>query len=185
MKSVSIRVHLWFKRNMKKLWLLAFGVALSGCRQAPTPQTAQMPTPIPRPNMDRRLTLLFPGAKIVKLAATESGEFYEAEKGGKIVGRAALIPIQDADKKALQILLVVGPDGKITRIAAGLPGSAGLTPGAAAMNDFLQQFTGKTEVGLTKYQLRKGVGPSLAKTIAEDVRRALIIVKNATKLSQG
>lgn len=174
--------------NMKKVWLLVFGVALAGCHSATLPQkpaAVQMPTPVPRPNMDRRLTLLFPGANVAKLAATDSGEFYQATQGGKIVGRVALIPIQDADKNALQILLVAAPDGKIAQIAAGIPNSAGLTPGAAALNKFLQQFKGKTEVALTKYQLGKGVQQSLAKAIAEDVRRALIVLKNATKSSKG
>ena len=170
--------------NRKKVWFLVFGVALGGCRSAqnPPPVPLDVPTAVPRLNMDRRLTMLFPDSAVRKLAVPDAGEFYEATRGDKIVGRAALIPVQGADKKALQILLVVAPNGKIARIAAGLPGSAGVTRSISALNEFLQQFRGKNEVELAKYQLHKGVEAPLAKAVVDELRRALTSLKNATKL---
>jgi hypothetical protein len=48
------------------------------------------------------------------------------------------------------------------------------------LTEFLQQFEGKTEVGLTKYQLRRGMKEPAAKSIVGEVRRAMIILRNAS-----
>lgn len=174
---------------MKKFFFFAFGAfLLAGCRQSPQTTTTTSPstsptapavkvaTPLPRPGMDKRLAIVFRGAKIEKLARAEKGEFYAAKKGGKTVGRAALLPAQDAQGKALQILVVTRPDGRISLIWAGVPSSAGLTPGAAVVNEFLFQFQGKRAPQLTKFRLTRGMSAPTAQRAVDTVRRALILL---------
>jgi len=45
----------------------------------------------------------FPGARVKKLIANEEGEFYEASRGGKVIGRAALFRVQDANANRFRL----------------------------------------------------------------------------------
>ena len=172
---------------MKKfLCAAALTAFLAGCHRENSTPAGQLPvkavTPIPRPAMDKRLAMLFPGSKVDKLTIGTAGEFFAVTKGGKPNGNAALVPLRDAKGKEFQLLVVTRPDGKIKLIAVGLKGSAGQSLEALNLNLHLNRFLGKSRAELQKVVgYRSGLDAKTAQLAESTLTGALEMLEQKTR----